>query len=87
MQRAASIVLKLVLGDNIQGYHNVGESESSNWLELYDQSEIIRGLYNKSKNQENLVIARHPPAEDRCRDGKEPPLSRLLLLPVGAEDP
>ena len=77
-------------------YHNLGEPESSNLLELYDQSEKIKmlmsagGLYKKSKIQENLVIASHPPAEDRCRDGKKPPLPRLLaimLLLLGTEDP
>ena len=72
-------------------YHNLGEPKSFNWLELYDQSEIIKmlmtagGLYKKSNIQENLVIASHPPDEDRCKDGKKPPLSRLLA--ISAEDP
>ena len=77
-------------------YHNLGEPKSFNWLELYDQSEIIKmlmtagGLYKKSNIQENLVIASHPPAKDRCKDGKKPPLSRVLvimLLSLGAETP
>ena len=48
------------------------------------------GLYKKSNIQENLVITSHPLAKDRCKDGKKPPLSRVLaimLLPLGAEDP
>ena len=48
------------------------------------------GLYKKSNIQENLVIASHPPAKDRCIDGMKPPLSRvfaIMLLPLGAEDP
>ena len=51
------MVLELVVNDNNQGIIILGEPESSNWLELYDQSEIIKmlmsatGLYKKSNIQ------------------------------------
>ena len=50
-----------------------GEPESSNWLVLYDQSEIIkmlmsaRGVYKKSKIQAISVTAGPPPKLDRRR--------------------
>ena len=54
-----------------------GKPESSNWLVLYDQSEIIkvlksaRGLYKKSEIEEISVAARQSPDKDswmqRCK--------------------
>ena len=90
------MVLELVVNDNNQGIIILGEPESSNWLELYDQSEIIkmlmsaRVLYKKSNIQEILVIASHPPAKDRCKDGKKPPLqgcSQLCCCPLVQKTP
>ena len=69
---ASSIVLELVVNDNIQGITILGEPESSNWPELYDQSDIIKmlmsatWLYKKSNIQEILVIVSHRPGKDRC---------------------
>ena len=74
---ASSMVLELVVNDNNQGIIILGEPESSNWLELYDQSEIIKmlmsatGLYKKSNIQENLAFHHQPWAEEHiCSRGR-----------------
>ena len=65
-----------------------GKPESSNWLVLYDQSEIIKnimsaeGIYNKSKIQENLVAARQPSVKYRWMQRWSPRLLLTLPLPL-----